>query len=90
MLKSYRSTALVPVLRQPLKAGLMLLMLNGFWFSAAAASAPAPWFLWQSRVDGAYLCIQTTPGEGWVKIAGPYPKAQCHRIIKELLIKLKS
>ncbi len=89
MLKAHTLRALLPMLRQPLKFSLALLLLNGCLLSTSVVSAPAPWFLWQSRVDGTYLCIQTTPGDGWIKISGPYPKAQCHRIIKVLLLELK-
>lgn len=35
-------------------------------------AAPAPWFKWYSLYDGAVICSQTWPGEGWEKGVGPY------------------
>ncbi|WP_207061829.1 hypothetical protein [Motiliproteus sp. SC1-56] len=43
------------------------------------AAAPAPWYLWQSKLDGRLLCIQSTPGEGWVRIGGPFRSSRCGR-----------
>ncbi len=50
------------------------------------SAKPAPWYLWQSKLDGHYICIQASAGEGWKKVAGPYTTAQCHRYLKQLLI----
>jgi hypothetical protein len=43
----------------------------------AAFAAPAPWYKWRSKVDGAEFCTQISPGEGWEKSAGPYKDAHC-------------
>lgn len=51
-----------------------------------AQAKPAPWYLWQSRLDGKFLCLQTTPGDGWVRVGGPYGSAQCRRYISQRLI----
>ena len=40
-------------------------------------AAPAPWFQWRSKADGALACSQTPLGEGWEKFAGPYRDARC-------------
>jgi len=42
-----------------------------------AAAGPAPWYKWQSKVNGKIFCQQTSPGEGWVKHSGPYKDARC-------------
>jgi hypothetical protein len=42
-------------------------------------AAPAPWYLWQSRVDGHTLCLQYPPGDGWQLAAGPFRDARCTR-----------
>ncbi|WP_084404012.1 hypothetical protein [Marinobacterium litorale] len=42
-----------------------------------AFAKPAPWYWWESRVDGHKLCRQFDPGEGWRRAGGPYRDAQC-------------
>jgi hypothetical protein len=44
-----------------------------------AVAAPAPWYLWRSRLNGATFCHQTSPGEGWERIAGPFKNARCEK-----------
>lgn len=36
--------------------------------SVAASAAPAPYYRWQSIVDGTVICRQTSPGEGWQRL----------------------
>jgi len=38
---------------------------------------PAPWYQWESKVDGKRVCKQTTPGPDWKVVAGPFPDARC-------------
>ena len=45
------------------------------WLGAVAA--PAPWYLWKSRVDGKAFCFQASPGEGWERVDGPFRDARC-------------
>jgi hypothetical protein len=40
-------------------------------------AAPAPWYQWRSKADGAMVCSQTPLGAGWEKFAGPYRDARC-------------
>lgn len=47
--------------------------------STPALAAPAPWHWWKSRLDGRIYCAQTSPGSGWVRIAGPFDNAQCRK-----------
>lgn len=44
---------------------------------ACALAAPAPWYLWRSKTDGALTCAQTSPGAGWKKAHGPFKDARC-------------
>ncbi|MBD2838212.1 hypothetical protein ID144_14265 [Pseudomonas sp. JM0905a] len=44
---------------------------------APSFAAPAPFFIWQSKLDGALTCAQTTPGEGWQRLGGPFRDAGC-------------
>ena len=48
-----------------------------FWVTVLAA--PAPWFMWRSKLDGKAFCAQTLPGDGWEKAGGPYQDARCQR-----------
>ncbi len=58
-----------------LKKLSVLIIIGAFSFSATAQ--PAPWYKWQSKVNGRVFCKQTSPGEGWTKISGPYKDARC-------------
>jgi len=50
--------------------------------SLAAQAAPMPFYLWQSRVDGHLTCSQTSPGEGWTRLSGPFSDAGCRQPLK--------
>jgi hypothetical protein len=43
----------------------------------ALAAAPASWYQWRSKVDGALVCSQTPLGPGWEKARGPYRDSHC-------------
>ncbi len=49
----------------------------GLLLSQAIFAAPAAWYEWKSKVNSAKWCAQTYPGEGWVKLSGPYKDAHC-------------
>lgn len=49
---------------------LLVLSVPGF-------AAPAPFFIWQSKLDGGLTCAQTSPGEGWLRLGGPFRDAGC-------------
>lgn len=40
-------------------------------------AAMAPWYRWESQVDGRLVCSQHSPGEGWRQFAGPFNNAGC-------------
>ncbi len=61
-----------------------LLLFLAFAFALPALARPAPWFKWRSRADGRIVCVQTSPGAGWVQIAQPYREARCERPLREL------
>ncbi len=48
-------------------------------FCASVLAAPAPWYLWRSRIDGQVFCAQTSPGVGWQRVGGPYREAHCEK-----------
>ena len=49
-------------------------------FAVTAAAEPAPWHLWQSRLDGKSTCAQTSPGAGWETNDGPFSNARCRKV----------
>lgn len=56
-----------------LTAVLLLCSLAGL-----CQAKPAYWYRWQSKTaDGVYICTQSYPGDGWVRIAGPFARAGC-------------
>ena len=52
-------------------------MLLGFALPAWAGNAA--WYRWEGRGASGFVCAQTSPGEGWKKIAGPYSDAACSK-----------
>ncbi len=47
--------------------------------SPQALAAPAPYYLWMSKVDGSRVCSQTPLGEGWQKMGGPFKDSRCRK-----------
>lgn len=45
--------------------------------AATAMAQPAPWHKWQSKVNGKIVCEQTSPGDGWRWVSGPYKDSRC-------------
>lgn len=45
--------------------------------AAVATAAPAPWFVWRSKLNGAEHCAQASPGPGWERVRGPYRDLRC-------------
>jgi len=56
-------------------AGLAALTLT----LSSAFAAPAPYFQWRSKLNGALACANTPLGEGWEKASGPYRDARCEK-----------
>lgn len=56
-------------------AGVTLLAL----VCVAAFAAGAPWYKWQNSFDGTILCAQTSPGETWHIVQGPFMESQCRK-----------
>ncbi|MGE4406918.1 hypothetical protein [Pseudomonas sp.] len=36
--------------------------------SGVVSAVPAPYYQWQSKLDGTVICRQTSPGEGWQRL----------------------
>lgn len=45
------------------------------------SAAPAPWWKWRSKIDGALVCSQTPLGPGWERAHGPFRDARCEKLI---------
>jgi hypothetical protein len=59
------------------KARKMMLACICMLACGALAAAPASWYQWRSKVDGALACSQTPLGPGWEKAHGPYQDSHC-------------
>lgn len=46
--------------------------------SLPCLAEPAPFFLWQSKTADHLSCAQTSPGQGWIRFAGPFRDAGCN------------
>lgn len=61
----------------------LALPLTALLLSLSAQAAPMPFYRWQSQLDGAYTCQQTSPGEGWQKVSGPFRDAGCREMLPQ-------
>ena len=56
-------------------------------FASPLSSAPAPWYKWQSKVDGKVFCAQSSPGGGWQRLTGSYQDLRCQKPVRESIEK---
>ena len=49
-----------------------------YWSSLWAG--PAAWYKWHSGDNDFDICSQTSPGETWVAVKGPYEDALCRKL----------
>lgn len=63
--------------------------LAGLAALGAARAAPAPWYYWRSKLNGARVCAQTSPGEGWVQDSEPYEGPMCQPRRRVLVLPVK-
>lgn len=45
--------------------------------AAAAAAESAPWYLWDSALDGKTQCAQLSLGKDWTKVDGSFSNSSC-------------
>ena len=48
---------------------------------APLLAGPAPYWTWQSKLDGKTACSQTPLGPGWQKLRGPYKDSRCEKLV---------
>lgn len=58
-------------------------------FAFAVSAAPAPWYYWRSKVDGARVCAQTSPGPGWERDSAAYDGPGCQPRRKVLVVPMR-
>lgn len=46
---------------------------------SALWAGPAPWYKWHSRDTDYDICAQTSPGDGWVIVKGPFEDSACKK-----------
>jgi hypothetical protein len=49
----------------------------------AAWAGPAPWYKWHSQEADYEVCAQVSPGDGWVKVKGPFEDSKCRKILRK-------
>jgi hypothetical protein len=59
---------------------IAMLFLVSLAFQASAN--PAAWYQWRSKLNGDLVCVQTSPGSGWEKAAGPYKDPHCMYLMR--------
>lgn len=57
-----------------------ILFITAALYCTALFADPAAWYRWQSPEGGVALCSQISPGDGWVKVKGPYQDALCKKL----------
>ena len=64
-------------------------VLAAWGLAFAAMAAPAPWYYWRSKIDGARVCAQTSPGPGWERDSPAYEGPGCQPRRKVLIVPVK-
>jgi hypothetical protein len=80
-------TANAPGIAKRVAAAAVVLALLGL--AVAASAAPAPWYYWRSKVDGARVCAQTSPGPGWERDSAAYEGPGCQPRRKVLIVPMR-
>jgi len=62
---------------------MSMLMLAMMLLVSPLLAAPAPWYKWQSKIDGKVFCAQTSPGDGWRRLSGSYKDLRCQKPVRE-------
>lgn len=58
-----------------------VLALAGLLLASTAPAAPAPWYLWRSRLNGETVCAKVLAG-AWDKVAGPFTDSRCEQLVR--------
>lgn len=61
-----------------MKSGIAMAVMASV-FCAPLSAAPAPWYKWRGKIDGAQVCAQISLGEGWEQLPVSYKDARCEK-----------
>ena len=70
-------------------AALLVLAAWLLWLALPLHAGPAPWYYWRSKVDGARVCAQTSPGPGWERDSPPYEGPGCQPRTKVIVVRMR-
>jgi len=57
-----------------------VLLITAVLFCSTLWAEPAAWYKWHSPNGDFDICSQTSPGEGWVIVKGPFQDAVCKKL----------
>lgn len=60
----------------------LLALLAVLFITVTARADPAPWYKWHSQEADYEVCAQFSPGDGWVKVKGPFEDSKCNKILR--------
>lgn len=52
-------------------------VLAALLMTGSLSAAPALWYKWRSKLNGAEFCAQVSPGDAWEKLPEAYKNARC-------------
>jgi hypothetical protein len=61
-----------------MKSGIAIAIIASM-LCAPVSAAPALWYKWRSKLDGAQFCAQVSPGEGWERLPAPFTDGRCEK-----------
>lgn len=55
------------------------LFLALIFLASTSIAGSAPWYKWKSKLsdNDKVFCLQTSPGDGWERVGGPYKDSRC-------------
>ena len=56
-----------------------ILFIASMVYCATLFANPAAWYKWHSADNDFDICSQTSPGDGWVIVKGPFQDALCRK-----------
>lgn len=72
------------------RIGLAILVLGIVgMMSDSVLAAPAAWYYWRSKIDGARVCAQTSPGPGWERDSPAYEGPGCQPRRRVLIVPMR-
>ncbi len=57
-----------------------IVFVSALLYCACLWAGPAAWYKWHSPESDIEVCSQTSPGDGWVIVKGPFQDAVCRKL----------